>query len=238
MDELVSGFDYDVSKRIGFCEPCVNGKHRRSPFSVNSTSRSKKPLELIHSDVCRKISEKSLSGAEYFVMFVDDCTRYVWVYILKHKSEVFAKFIEWETLVEKSFDQTVKVVRSNNGCEHTSDEFESYLKQNGIKHQLTVPKSPEQNGVVKRLNRTLVEMVRSMLAEAKLPTKTLENKTPFEAWTAEKPRMDHLRVFGLVAYSHIPKDKRMKLDSKVKKCIFLGYCENGKGYRLYVKGLS
>ena len=75
--------------------------------------------------MCGKISEKSLSGAEYFVTFVDDSTRYVWVYVVKHKSEVFPKFIEWKTLVETSSDQTVKVVRSDNGGEYTSDEFET-----------------------------------------------------------------------------------------------------------------
>ena len=102
------------------------------------------------------------------------------------------------------------------------------------------------------MNRTLVEMVRSMLSDAKLPqrfwaealstavylsnrspTKAVQGMTPFEAWTKEKPAVGHLRVFGSDAYAHVPKEERRKLDSKAKKCILVGYGEETKGYRLY-----
>ena len=135
---------------------------------------------------------------------------------------------------------------------YTSTEFKSYLKKEGITHQLTVPKTPEQNGVAERMNRTLVESVRSMLADAKLPHKfwaeslstavylrnrspsvTVKGKTPFEAWTGQKPNVKHLRVFGCEAYAHVPKDERKKLDSKARKCTLLGYGDATKGYRLY-----
>ena len=87
--------------------------------------------------------------------------------MLKHKDEVFGKFLEWKALVEKSSGRKLKVFRTDNGGEFTSAKFENYLKKEGITHQLTVPKTPEQNGAAERMNRTLVESVRSMLADAK-----------------------------------------------------------------------
>ena len=126
------------------------------------------------------------------------------------------------------------------------------MKSEGIRHERTIPKTPEQNGVAERMNRTLVETVRSMLTGARLshefwaealatavylrnrsPTRAVKGMTPYEAWTTEKPTVAHLRVFGSDAYAHIPKDERGKLDPKAKKCIFVGYGEETKGYRLF-----
>lgn len=251
-EKLVDEFDYCVSKPIDFCEPCLKGKHQRSRFPPCSERKTTKPLELVHSDVCGKLESKSLGGAQYFVTFIDDMTKYVWVYAIKHKSDVFKKFCQWKTEVEKLLGHCVKTVRTDNGGEYTSKEFEEYLGNEGVRHELTVPKCPEQNGVAERTNRTLVEMVRAMLADSGLPklfwaealatavylrnrcpTKSVEGKTPFEALCCHKPKVGHLRVFGCTAYSHIPKDERKKLDNKARKCIFLGYSTNRKGYRLY-----
>ena len=146
----------------------------------------------------------------------------------------------------------MKNFRTDNGGEYTSTEFENYLKKEGIEHQYTIPKTPQQNGVSERMNRTLVETVRSMLSDSGLPhrfwaealstaaylinrspTVTLKEMAPFEAWYGKKPSVNHLRVFGCSGYVHIPKDQRSKLDPKAKKCIFLGYGATRKGYRLY-----
>ena len=181
-------------------------------------------------------------------------TRYVWAYAVNRKSDVFQKFCEWKIEVEKSLGQSVKILRTDNGGEFTSDEFENYLKREGIKHELTIPKCPEQNGVAERFNRTLVEMVRSVLADSELPksfwaealatavylrnrcpTKSVEGKTPYEEIYGEKPKVGHLRVFGCATYALIPKDECQKLDAKARKCIFLGYSNNSKGYQLGVK---
>ena len=210
-DELVNGLDYDVSKEIDFCESCVSGKIHQSSFPKSGRERAEEPLGLVHSDVCGKISSPSLGQAEYFIVFVDDKTHYVWIYVVKHKHEVFGKFVEWKSLVEKLSGYKVKKLRTDNGGEYTSTEFESYLKKEGIEHQYTIPKTPEQNGVSERMNRTLVETVRSMLADSRLPhrfwaealstaaylinrspTKTLDGKTPFQAWYGKKPNVNHL----------------------------------------------
>lgn len=248
---MVDGFDFDATKQIKFCESCVNGKHHRSNFPTSGGKRSEEPLGLVHSDLCGKMSSESLSGAEYFLTFIDDRTRYVWVYILKRKDQVFERFLEWKALVEKSTGRKLKALRTDNGGEYTSAEFEAYLRK-GVRHELTVPKAPEQNGVAERMNRTLVETMRSMLADSKMPhrfwaealstavylrnrspTKSVNGMTPFEAWTGEKPNVAHLRTFGCTVYVHIPKDERKKLDMKTKKCVLLGYGTETKGYRVY-----
>ncbi len=113
------------------------------------------------------------------------------------------------------------------------------LRDEGIRYEKTIPKTPQQNGVAERLNRTLVESARSMLLDANLskqywaeavsmavylrnrcPTKAVEGKTPYEAWYGQKPKVDHLRVFGCDAFAHIPKDERGKFDTKTRKCIY------------------
>ena len=98
--------------------------------------------------MCGKINAKSFSGAEFFLTLIDDRKRYAWVYVLKHKDEVFNKFREWKVMVEKN----LKVFHTDNGGEFTSREFEEFLKKEGIKCELTVSKCPQENGVAERLN--------------------------------------------------------------------------------------
>ena len=183
---------------------------------------------------------KSLSGGEYFLTFIDDKTRYVWVYTLKTKDEVFQKFVEWKALVEKFTSKRLKALRSDNGGEYLSSEFKDYPSREGIRHELTVPKTPQQNGVAKRMNRTLVEKRGSMLFYAHLPlkfwaealstavylrnrspTKAVEDKTPYEAWSGDRPNVKHLRVFGCIAYAHVLKDERKKLDLSIGSVFLL-----------------
>ncbi len=170
---------------------------------------------------------------------IDDYTHYIWVYVLRNKHEVFNKFCEWKSLVENLSGHKLKVFRTDNGGEYTSNEFEEYLRKDGIKHEYSIPKTPQQNGVSERMDRTLVEYVRSMLADSKLclgfwaetlstavylvnrsPTRVLIDITPFEVWFGKKPGVEHLRVFRCAAYAHVTKDDRKKLDSKARKCIF------------------
>ena len=253
-DQLVNGFNYNVKTEQKFCEPCIDGKHHKLPFPKKGGERSTELLGKVHSDVCGKSEVKSLSGAEYFVTFIDDKSKYVWTYVLKNKSDVFKKFHEWKAMVEKSSGMKLKTFRTDNDGEYTSNEFEEYLRQDGTQHETTVPKTPQQNGVAERMNRTLIDSVRAMLSDSKLPkrfwaealstatylhnrspTNAVKGMTPHEAWTGVKPNVSHLRVFGCDAYPHIPKDERSKMDPKAKKSIFLGYGDGVKGYRLYNK---
>lgn len=250
--DLVKGIDCEITKDSFVCENCCDGKNHRVPFPTGKGNREHKILDLIHSDLCGKLNPGSLGGGNYFVTFIDDASRYTWVYILKNKSDVFNAFKSWKTLVENQYEKKIKILRTDNGGEYTSVEFEGYLQDEGILHEKTIPKTPEQNGVAERMNRTLVEAVRAMLSDAQLPktfwaeavstaayvrnrspTSTLKDMTPYEALNGRKPNVKHLRTFGCISHVHIPKDEREKLDSKSRRCILLGYGSITKGYRLY-----
>lgn len=139
--------------------------------------------------------------------------------------EFFKKFLEWKARTEKSTGRQLKVLHTDNGGEYTSSEFQDFLKKEGVRHELTVPKTPEQNGVAERMNKTVnkTKLSTTVYLRNRSPTKAVKGMTPFEAWTGEKPNVDHLRVFGCTVYAHVPKDERKKLDPKAKKCILLGY---------------
>ena len=233
------------------CEGCVEGKQTRQPFPKDGGTRATKPLELVHSDVCGPMKTLSIGGARYFLTFIDDFTRKVWVFPLKNKNEVLEKFKTWKTLVERQSEHKIKTFRSDNGGEFTSKAFDETLHRDGIERQTSAPYTPQQNGVAERANRTLVEMARAMIhaqgltyefwAEAvcnatyirnRCPTKAVHNMTPEEAWSGKKPHVSHLRVFGCVAFAKVPDEKRSKLDAKAIKCLMLGYCEGTKAYRL------
>ena len=136
--QLVRDFDYNVSNNIGFCESCVGGKQHRT----SSERYTVDLLELVHFDVCGKISETSIGGTQYFLTLTDDKSIYSWVYILKTKDQVFNYFLEWKALVEKATKKKIKTLRTDNGGEYTSTRFQDYLKAEGIRHALTVPKTP------------------------------------------------------------------------------------------------
>ena len=142
-DNLVKGLDYNPSKYLDFCEACIEGKHKKTPFEVSGCKRATEPLDLVHSDVCGKLNAQSLGGAEYFLTFIDDSTHFTWMYVLKHKFLICFK--RWKSLVEKTSSK-LKVLRTDNGGEYTSARFEELLKCEGIRHERTIPRTPEQNG--------------------------------------------------------------------------------------------
>jgi hypothetical protein len=175
-----------------------------------------------------------------------------WVYFLKEKSQAFETFKKFHVWIQNETQYRIGSLRTDNGREYTSNKFESYLCQHGIKHQTTVPYNPQQNGVAERMNKTLLNMVHSMMffknvklmfwadvvlcaayVKNRCPSHALEKKTPYEMWYGHIPLVRHLRVFGSTCYALIPKEQRSKLDARSWKCIFLGYSNTTKGYRLY-----
>ena len=249
---LVRGLDNVKVNENEICHDCAAGKMHRSPFPIHDYSEPRKKFELIHSDVCGKLTPESVGGASYIVTFIDDATRYCWIYALKSKDEVFAKFKEWKIMIETQFETKIKNLKTDNGGEYCSNEFENFLKVHGIRHLKTIPKTPEQNGMAECKNRHLIETVRSMISDANVGkdlwgeavttanyiinrcyTRSLPNMTPYEALHGKKPSIGHLRVFGSRVHAHIPKDERTKLDFKSRNAILVGYGDNVKGYRLY-----
>lgn len=165
----VQGINVKQVTELSFCEGCLAGKMHRKPFSTVGEIQSTRKLQMVHSDVCGPMHTESIGGAKYFVTFIDDYTRCCAVYFMKHKSEVFDKFEEFEAVTTNDIRETIGTLRTDNGGEYLSTEFQVYLKEKGIRHELTVPHSPQQNGVAERMNRTLVESARSMIVHAGLP---------------------------------------------------------------------
>ena len=234
--------------KLDFCEHCVFGKQKRVKFST-AIHRTKGTLDYIHSDLWGPSRVPSKGGRRYMLTFIDDYSRKVWVYFLKHKNDVFAQFKEWKTMIEKQTGKVIKRLRTDNGLEFCEGPFNEFCKSEGIVRHHTVRKTPQQNGVAERMNRTLLEKARCMLSNAGLgkefwaeainmacylvnrsPSTAIECKTPYEVWSGTRANYANLRVFGCPAYAHVNEGK---LEPRAKKCIFLGYADGVKGYRMY-----
>lgn len=253
-DGLVSGVTYtEANSDAGRCIACIQGKQHRLPFDKSGGQRAKEKLQLVHMDLCGPMDADSYNGARYMLLLIDDYTRKVFIYFLRNKYEVFDSMKDFTLEVEKETDLKIKTFRSDNGTEFVNSKINNFLKERGIKHQLTVPYTPEQNGVAERTIRTITEMTRCMLLDSELPKKLwaeaantavyIKNRLPHSAnkgripeemWTGNKVDLSHLKVFGSTAYVHVPHQLRKgKWGSKSKRYIFVGYCLETKGYRLF-----
>ena len=148
------------------CEQCLAGKATRLPFRKAKIACF--PLELIHSDICGPMNVRARHGAQYFNTFIYDFTRFGHVYLISHRSEALYCFKRYSTLVENQLNTKIKSLRIDRGCEYLYDLFKAYCTKKAIARQLTIPYTPQENGVVERRNRTLLDMVRSMMAQEKL----------------------------------------------------------------------
>ena len=252
--DMVNGFRVkgSFSSMKSVCEGCMKGRQGREVFP-QAEHRGRDLLELVHSDVCGPITPCSNGGNKYYLTFVDDFSRKCWVFMLKHKSEVFGKFKTWKAMVEKQTGKKLKCFRTDRGGEYLSSEYKLFLEKEGVDHQVTMAGTPQQNGVAERMNRTLQEKGRSMLASSGLkggfwgeaimtavylrnrsPCRMLEeDKTPEETWSGWKPSIGHLRVFGCKTFVLIPEEKRRKMEEKSWTGILVGYAHQSKGYRVY-----
>ena len=168
---------------------------------------------------------------------------------MKYKSESFEKFKEFKNEVEKQTGKNIKSLRSDRGGEYLSTEFQEFLKENGIISQLTPPYTPQLNGVAERRNRTLLDMVRSMVSFTDLPvsfwgyalqtavhilnrvpSKSV-HQTPYEIWYSKRPSLNYMKVWGCPAYVKLPKTN--KLDARSEKGRFIGYPKDSLGYYFY-----
>lgn len=203
----------------------------------------------MHCDLWGPAKTITHGGGKYFLSVIDDYSRRVWVYVLKTKDETFGKFKEWLTTTENKIGHKLKHLRTDNGLEFVSNEFNKFCKAKGITRYRTVKHTPQQNGVAERMNRTLLERVRCMLINAGLPktfwgeaiataaylinrspSSAIGLKTQAEMWYGKPSDYKHLKVFGCQAYAHIKQDK---LEPRALRCIFIGYPEGVKGYKLW-----
>ncbi|KAD6454157.1 hypothetical protein E3N88_08863 [Mikania micrantha] len=209
-------------------------------------------LEQVYADLCGPIAPATEAGNRYFLLIVDDHSRYMWVSMLKTKDEALDHFRKFKALSQNQYGRRIKVLRTDRGGEFNSNEFKQFCEDEGISRQLTAPYTPQQNGVVERRNQTVLNTTRSMLsamgmpqnlwAEAvrhavyllnRLPTKALKGMTPYEALKGKKPKLEHLRVFGCVGHVKTPVGQAKKLDSRSTPMVHLGTEQGTKAYRMY-----
>ena len=227
-------------------------KHKPKPLGEIRSSRR---LEKVHLDVCGPMQTASNSGKKYMVTFEDDYSRSCAVYFMAHKSDTLVMFQEFHAKVTGESGERIGVLKTDGGGEYRSREFAQYLRKHQIEHEVTMPDSPEMNGLVERMTRTILEKAkwmcahanvpRSLWAEAasaacyvynRLPNAPLKCKSPHEVWYSRKPDLSNLRVFGCVAYALVPAAKRKKFDNRTEKMRFLRYHKGHRGYKLMEKG--
>ena len=240
------------------CVGCQLGKHQRASFPVNPTrKRFPQPGDLIHGDICGPMSVPSYGGSVYFVLFKDDATHYRFVFGVRRKSEALACFQKVCSQITKDIGCSVQMLRTDRGGEFANKSFDQYLAAHSIRREYTAPYTPEQNFVVERENRTVMEGVRSCLHQARINirfwaeavqylvytlnrtgTRILSDYTPFEAYFGVPPSVSHLRPFGCPTYVHIPAPSRRKLDPKAQQGIFVGYSDESKAFRIWISTKS
>eukprot|EP00253_Pinus_taeda_P009941 PITA_09941 len=150
------------------CKSCQFGKQTRTNFPEKEGSASR-PLELVHTNVCGPSRKRSPRGEEYFILFIDDFSRMCWIGLMKHKDESFEKFKYFKDLVENESDHKIKCLRSDRGGEFTSNDFFDFCEEHGIRREFSTTRTPQQNGIVEILNRTVQKMTRAMLNESGTP---------------------------------------------------------------------
>ncbi|PWA54556.1 ribonuclease H-like domain, Reverse transcriptase, RNA-dependent DNA polymerase [Artemisia annua] len=204
--ELVQGIPA-IKHTTQICDVCLIGKHSRAPFPKKAKTRSTSPLDLVYGDLCGPITLPTPSRKKYIFLLVDDYSRYMWAYFLETKDQAFDTFKEYKNTIEKELRTTLKMFRTDRGGEFTSNEFTQYCKDNAVRHGIYILNS--------------------------VPTKALEDITPYEAIKQRKPNLENLRVFGCIAYAKVPSQRLTKLDDRSNKMVYLGNEQGSKAYRLF-----
>jgi transposase InsO family protein len=154
---------------LDLCEYCVYGKQKRVKFPKVGKEKKSENLELVHIDVWGPTQVSYLGVSHYYVTFIDDATRKTWVYCIRQKSDVFDTFKKWKALIENEIGKMLKCFRSDNGGEYCSKDFDDYCSYHGIRREMTVPRTPQENGVSERMNRKIMEHEKNMRLHVGLP---------------------------------------------------------------------
>ncbi|GKE06093.1 retrovirus-related pol polyprotein from transposon TNT 1-94 [Tanacetum coccineum] len=208
------------------CSSCELGKAKRKSFHTNTTPSSKRRLQLLHMDLCGPMRVKSINGKKYVLVIVDDYSRYTWTYFLRSKDETPEVLIDFLRLVQRGLYAQVRTVRTNKGTKFLNKTLHAYFATEGIKHETSIARTPEQNGVVERRNRTLVEAARTMLRH---------EKTPYHIINGQKSSVKFFHIFSSLSYIVRDGENLDKLKKKGDACIFVGYSTQSRAYRVFNK---
>lgn len=203
-------------------------------------------------DVCGPMPTISIGGSRYFLTIIDDYSRKNFVFTLKYKKNVFNTFKEFKIRVEKETNLKIMNVRSDNGLEFCNNEFNVFIKQQGIKAERSNIYTAEQNGVSERFNLTALDCIKAMLRGSNLNNKfwgealmcfshvknrichKFKDKTPYELFCGRKPLVSYFKAFGCLAFVGLPKQLRNKLDMRAKLGVMVGYAKKTRGYRIWL----
>ena len=250
--QLISkGLLGSVSNKSFDCMPCQFGKQTVLPFH-NRVSHALSSFDLIHFDVWGPSPISTPSGSRYFVIFVDDFSRYTWIYLFKNRSKLYQIYRDFTKMIETRFSKPIKVFRFDNAQEYKAHEFTSILHQFGIVPHCSYADISQQNGRAERKLRHILNVVRATTISASIPSQFLgeasltalytinrcpspivQNQTPYDMLFGSSPSYDLLRVFGCVCFVLLHDHERNKLQPRSCLCCFLRYRIGKKGYRCY-----
>ncbi|GJX16900.1 retrovirus-related pol polyprotein from transposon TNT 1-94 [Tanacetum coccineum] len=253
-NNIVNGLPKLKFVKDHLCSSCELGKAKRKSFHTKTTPSSKRRLQLLHMDLCGPMRVESINGKKYVLVIVDDYSRYTWTHFLRSKDETPGVLIDFLTLVQRGLHAQVTTVRTDKGTKFLNKTLHAYFAKEGIRHETSTARTPEQNGVVERRNRTLVEAARTMLSAAKVPlffwaeaiatacftqNRSLviprHEKTPYHIINARKPSVKFFHIFGSLCYIVRDGENLDKMKEKGDACIFVGYSTQSKAYRVFNK---
>jgi transposase InsO family protein len=239
------------------CSACQAKKQVGVPHPPKSIMTTTQPLELIHMDLFGPVAYLSIEGNKYGLVIVDGYSCFTCVFFVFDKCQVQDKIKIFVRRAQKEFDLPIKKVRSDNGTEFKNTQVEEFLDEEGIKHEFLAPYTPQQNGVVERKNRTLIDMARTMLDEYmtsdifwceavntachainRLYLHKKFKKTSYELLTGNKPKVSYFRIFGCKCFILNKRPRTSKFAPKVDEGILLGYGSNEHAYRVFNKTLG
>ncbi|GKB66118.1 putative ribonuclease H-like domain-containing protein [Tanacetum coccineum] len=249
---LVRGLPSKVFKNDHTCVACHKGKQHRASCKAKLERLITEPLHTLHMDLFGPTSVKSINHASYCLVITDDCTRFSWVFFLASKDETSGILQNFIRQIENQLSHRVKIIRSDNGTEFKNRDMLEFCGNKGIKQEYSNARTPQQNGVAERMNRTLIEAARTMLADSLLPTTFWaeavstacyifnrvrvtkpQNKTPYELLFGHKPIISYIRPFGCHVTILDTLSVLGKFDGKSNEGFLVGYSLNNKAYRVY-----
>ncbi|GJU54108.1 putative ribonuclease H-like domain-containing protein [Tanacetum coccineum] len=249
---LVRGLPSKLFENDQTCVACQKGKQHRASCKSKTENSISLPLHLLHMDLFGPTFVKSLMKKMYCLVVTDDYSRFTWVFFLATKDETSGILKSFITGIENLVDHKVKVIRCDNGTEFKNKEMNQFCEMKGILRQFSVARTPQQNGVAERRNRTLIEAARTMLADSKLPTtfwaeavntacyvqnRVLvvkpHNKTSYELFHGRTPTLSFMRPFGCPVTILNTIDHLGKFNGKADEGFFVGYSLNSKAFRVF-----
>ncbi|GJW47252.1 putative ribonuclease H-like domain-containing protein [Tanacetum coccineum] len=252
MRNLVRGLPLKIFENDHSCVACQKGKQHKASYKIKLVSSISQPLQMLHIDLFGPTSIRSLNHKTYCLVVTDDFSRFSWVFCLHTKDETSRILKKFITEIENQLNHKVKVIRCDNGTEFKNREMNEFCKSKGIKREFSNARTPQQNGVAERKNRTLIEAARTMLADSlllvtfwvetvntacyvlnrALVTKP-QNKTPYELVLGRTPSISFLRPFGCPVTILNTLDSLGKFEGKADEGFLVRYSVNSKAFRVY-----